>query len=509
MIRAADAGRDEIVQILLRYKADVHSPTKYGDTALTYASQFCQARTVQLLIDSDSKINHANDRGETALHLAADRGRADVIRVLLTAGADLNIKKQDGNTALMSGARRSSEVVKELINARADLNLKNSSGHTALLIAATWGPFEAVVNLLEAGADLEMASNEGETALMSAARCNRNKAVLHLLKSGARVDLVHRDGTLNSVLMYICRFCLTDTALHLLENKKPAELMLNHSNSVGHTALTYACSCENPQVVRLLIELGAKVNVRTNYKDTPLILATKFSDLLTVQYLTDAGAKINVLNKGYQTPLLNAVKRDRINMVQLLLWRGAQVTMELHYATLQGKNEAVQVLMQNGAAPTIQNVEMFFTDQATQSSGHFPRGALHSGQDFSMFDYQVSPLCIALLSGYPDIARFFLTNWFLTTFDTSHLLNSRCFRQLLVNKNLDTCLEILDNISFHPWRLQTLSFVSGSTIMGDGPDRAENIQKLKLPDFFQRRFQFRDCSAFSDKNNWKDVSYTV
>lgn len=68
---------------MLLHGADVHEVTRYGDTALIFASRFSQASTVRLLIEHGAKVDHVNDRSETALLCAGDRGKADIIEVLI------------------------------------------------------------------------------------------------------------------------------------------------------------------------------------------------------------------------------------------------------------------------------------------------------------------------------------------------------------------------------------------------------------------------------------------
>lgn len=510
MIRAADAGRDAIVQSLLLHGADVHAPTKYGDTALIFASQFCQASTVQLLIECGAKVDHVNDRGETALLCAADRAKADVIEVLVNAGANPNHQKWDGNTALMCAARRSCDVVREIVKAGADLDLTNHSGNTALIIGATWGSFDTVVCLVEAGAHIEIKNNEGETAVMSAARCNRNRAVVYLLRSGARVDLVHNDTTLNTVLMYACRFCLLDTIIFLLNSKTPEELLINHVNRSGHSALTYACVSDMFEAVRLLLAANACVNVRTNTDDTPLTLAAKHASLAMVRILVEAGAHVNASNKEGCTPLHNAVRRDKPDIIEYLLLKGAHVTSEIHLATLLGNRKFIQLLMQNGAAPSVQNIQSLFPRCDLQSSSSL-RNSLNAMSFEHMPCYwgQQSPLCLALQQGFADVARFFIHNWFLSWFDVASLPFLLEIRHNLEERNLKDCIHILDALCCQPWRLRTLSFIATCERVGYGPDRAENIRRTRLPDSFQRKLQFRDSSAYVSEEDWKQLDVCV
>ncbi|KAK0067147.1 ankyrin repeat domain-containing protein 50 [Biomphalaria pfeifferi] len=505
LIRAADAGKDEIVAALLNSKAEVHVPNKSGDTALIFASQFCSVPTVWLLLNAGSKINHRNDRGVTALHVAADRGRADVIKLLVEMGADVNAQKLDGSTALMCGARISCDVVKALIEAKAGLDVTNYSGHTALLIAATWGSFETVVALVEAGANVNVLTKDGETAIMSAARFNRNRAVEYLLKSGAWTDVIHKSGSLNTVLTYACQFCLSETVMLLLESRSQKELLLHHANAQGHTAFTYACMADRPTLVSFLVAAGLDANVRTISKDTPLILASHYAGPESIKCLIKGGADVNAANKNGVTPLLNAVKRNKLEVVKALLWNGAEIVTELHLATLQGYQNIVQLMVQSGASPTIINTQMLF-DEVNSHTSYGITWSNPNVQALSQLGMDHSPLSMALLAGHWDLARFFLRNWFLTFSDCTHLPYLKAFRHYLTVRNMSECLQILEAMSSQPWRLLILSFAVASKALGHGSDRALKIQKLKLPPMFERRFQFRDITAFYFPVEWTNFS---
>ena len=78
---AAEAGRTDIVELLLDRGADVHA---WHDRALRWAAKYGHTDTVKLLLDRGADI-HANN--DWALRWAAGSGHTDTVELLLNRGA--------------------------------------------------------------------------------------------------------------------------------------------------------------------------------------------------------------------------------------------------------------------------------------------------------------------------------------------------------------------------------------------------------------------------------------
>lgn len=106
LIRAADRGHTEIVQLLLEAGAKVNVQDKDGPVSGP-ARWLARA----LLAGEDTKTK----RGDTALIVAAGRGHVDIVRILLDAGAKVNAKNRDGTTALMAAERWGNTEIIEML----------------------------------------------------------------------------------------------------------------------------------------------------------------------------------------------------------------------------------------------------------------------------------------------------------------------------------------------------------------------------------------------------------
>ena len=76
----------------------------------------------------------------------------------------------------------------------------------------------------------------------------------------------------------------------LLENGADVNLQ----NETGESALLFAVEKGNLDISRLLLEHGAKVDLEDNFGLTPLILATRKRNLDLVRLLLEHGAVINL-----------------------------------------------------------------------------------------------------------------------------------------------------------------------------------------------------------------------
>ncbi|MEQ1605538.1 MAG: ankyrin repeat domain-containing protein [Pyrinomonadaceae bacterium] len=83
-----------------------------------------------------------------------------------------------------------------------------------------------------------------------------------------------------------------------------------------------------PELVDLLVRYGAKVNAVDKQGNTALILAAGAADSKVIKALLDAGADVHAVNKEGKTALMEAVSTDDIESVRLLLERGAKVNLK-------------------------------------------------------------------------------------------------------------------------------------------------------------------------------------
>lgn len=100
LMRAALAGRADLVDELLRLGIDAHLRNADGNTALWLACVSNDAGAVQRLLDAGIDVDAQNDAGSTALMYAASTGKGHLVERLLDAGAAPGLRNHDDFAAV-------------------------------------------------------------------------------------------------------------------------------------------------------------------------------------------------------------------------------------------------------------------------------------------------------------------------------------------------------------------------------------------------------------------------
>jgi ankyrin repeat protein len=153
------------------------------------------------------------------------------------------------------------------------VNIRDSKDHTALYYAAATGDVPIVEAVLARGADVNIVSRDGETALYRAAKAQRWEIVKLLLERQANPaagDEAHK----SSLLM-------------ALTGKAP------------------------PEIVELLLERGAALNVKGEKDFTPLLLAAKNGNWSAVVRFVEHGADVRIADEYGRTALHFAAEISR------------------------------------------------------------------------------------------------------------------------------------------------------------------------------------------------------
>ncbi len=101
--RAAQFGRNDIVDLLLKHGADVNARAHNGlaDTPILCAVIGQHIDLVRFLIAHGADVNSPNSAGATPLHKAAIGGDCRIVRLLLAHGARADARNSGGQTPLV------------------------------------------------------------------------------------------------------------------------------------------------------------------------------------------------------------------------------------------------------------------------------------------------------------------------------------------------------------------------------------------------------------------------
>lgn len=296
-------------------------------------------------------VAEANDAQGNALYRAASQGQAAKVQDLLAQGANPDFQVS-GWTALLAAANDGhSDIVSLLLEAGADVDAQEPGGGWSALHFAAYSGHEAVVELLlDAGAPLEQTNQAGQTAIDVA---NKHPDIMELIASRGG-----KGNQLGTTLYNAAGRGQTDEVDRLLRLGADP----NFQAPDGTPVLQIAAYQGHVEVLRSLIEAGARIDDGDNGRHSALTTAVQQGKREIVVALIDAGADVNhaarISGPGGQLNALHvAVDREDAAMTELLLERGAAVdgtadplTPPLYYAIRRGNRELVQLLLDQGAA---------------------------------------------------------------------------------------------------------------------------------------------------------------
>lgn len=261
------------IELLLAAGADVNATTNNGSTALIYAASGGHADVVQRLIAAGADI-HARNNTDCALSCAIYQKRKEVADILRAAGACLNFAE--------AAACGQLELVSRLLSEGANPN------EGAAIVRASYAANEEMVRMLvAAGADVNAQDDGGDTALHHAIRWELDEIARFLLiECNAGTDIENdEEETPFDLAIYVEN---SDMVQLLLENRK---INVNKAGFCGTTPLQRAVESDDIELVKLLLDYGAKVNVKDDFGETPLSTAKENKNKEIIQLLRASGAK--------------------------------------------------------------------------------------------------------------------------------------------------------------------------------------------------------------------------
>jgi ankyrin repeat protein len=250
-----------------------------GSTPLMYAALYGSDKSVRALLNHGANPNTANNEGTTALMWAVDS--AEKTRLLLDAGAAVDAHTESGRTALLIAAGRqgSTQVVKLLLDHGASANVFAENRTTPLLLATRRGDETAMRLLIAHGGNVKVDA----AAVLDAALRSDCSACVELV-----IQAVEPRALGNSLIGQ-AQMGRSGSVKFLLGRSAA----VNARNAIGFTPLMAACDTDasSVEVVQLLLDAGADVNVRTNDGKTALSLARRRNNETILDLLLKAGAK--------------------------------------------------------------------------------------------------------------------------------------------------------------------------------------------------------------------------
>ena len=250
LMYAARDGRTESAKILVAAGADLKQTDPNGVTPFLMAITNDQMETARFLLDKGSVINVVDWYGRTPLWAAVEARNMDVdnttikngvdrapvldlIKILLDKGADPNTRTKE-----------TPPIRRFILPTTGSLEWVDFTGMTPFLFAARAGDVTVMKLLLAHGADPKIPTFGGTTALMAAAGINWT------------FNQTYDEG--QDALLEAVKLCL-DLGMNV-----------NDVNSMGLTAVDGAANRGSDEIIKFLVEKGAKLDVKDKEGRTPL-----------------------------------------------------------------------------------------------------------------------------------------------------------------------------------------------------------------------------------------------
>ncbi len=192
--------------------------------------------------------------------------------------------------------------------------LELDSNPNELFLDSKSGYLYGIKKCIDRGDHVNAKNPNGSTALEFAVCYNKALAAKYLIKHGAKCGLL--------CLMYAVQNGNHELAKLILDSG------VNPNGDSDNIPLMSAVESGHINIVELLVEYIADVNIKDKNEITPLILCADKNFIGIAGCLVANGADINAKDKDGHTALMHAASKDNLDMVRLFVENGADHTAE-------------------------------------------------------------------------------------------------------------------------------------------------------------------------------------
>lgn len=353
-----DTANDAVKFLLEQKGNDVNKLTHDGRTYIFWAAYRGNTDLMEYLLARGAKTNVLDDHGYTYLNFAAANGQSNtkVYDLALKNGA--NLKKDldhDGANALLLIAPHDKDftLINYFIGKGLDIKSTDANGNTAFNYAARTGNITTLKRLLEKGVTfndnamifasqgtrstantLELYQyleslkikptavlKNGQNALHAIVRKDKQEDIIkYFIEKGVDINQADHDGT-----TAFMNAAMANSDVAVINLLAASVKNINQVNKKGISALALAVRSNTPEVVRLLIQKGADVNVAdANGDNLAYYLIQSYNPQKAEAFeaklkaLEEKGFKVATPQKNGNTLYHLAVAKNDLSLIKLV-----------------------------------------------------------------------------------------------------------------------------------------------------------------------------------------------
>ena len=328
-IAAKNSNLDLCKKLLGKYKFDVLTTDKKGQTALHHSARSGSYELFRYFIDLGADIECKNNLGWNCLHIAAQNGHLKLCKKLIDRHKlDLHLADEDGWAALHHSARNGSyDLVKYFADKGADINLVDESGMNCLHIAAKNGHLSLCKTLIDKYKfDVDNVNNEGQTALLHSARSGSYELFTYFVDIGANIECKNNLGW-NS-LHIAARYGHFNLCKRLV-NKHKFNVQLVDKD--GWRPLHHSARSGSYELFTYFVDMGADIECKNNLGWNCLHIAAQNGHLeLCIELIVRHKLDLHLADKDGWTALHHSARNGSYELVMFFVDMGIDFKSKNH-----------------------------------------------------------------------------------------------------------------------------------------------------------------------------------
>eukprot|EP01126_Amoeba_proteus_P007613 TRINITY_DN12732_c0_g1_i3.p1 TRINITY_DN12732_c0_g1~~TRINITY_DN12732_c0_g1_i3.p1 ORF type:complete len:999 (-),score=186.64 TRINITY_DN12732_c0_g1_i3:152-3148(-) len=332
---AAYMSEDSGCKELLEAGAPKNAVDARNRTALDWASMHGDLATTEALLETNADLSIVDLEGYTALHKSILGGNPKVTTLLIAQGADPNaasrptVPSRNGNpkttvTAPQVDSEGSNDVGHD--NATGIEDSVSVVGLTPLQLAFRFNKYDMCTLLLkmkQIPLNINVQDAHGLCPLHYAAYEGNLEAVRLLLERGAIPSIPDNDGYLP---LHKAIWKGRENCVDLLLQQKNSQKLIDYPSKLGYTPLHIAAITNSYSILKILVDVGAKVDVTDGKAETPLHRACINGNIKIISALVEEGrASLNIPNYNGKMAIDCAVRNEDVEVMIYLLEHGAKI----------------------------------------------------------------------------------------------------------------------------------------------------------------------------------------